>query len=347
MADEAAPPPAPKEGEIQINVAELNRGEEGAANALTALFDEGAPPDQPDGESQSADAGAPEKAPTGDNEDGHSEPPATGAIEPPASWTADEKQQFDALPPEAKKAIEPFLRRDRERDALLSTQSRKTAEETQKFQTLRTQAETERAQQTQFFQSIALQLTPELQRFQNLDWTKLAAEQPAEWAKQSQAYADVRNRHDAAMQAASMLGQQQQAEVGKRREEFLTKERALLVEKIPEFADPLKGKAFADDIVRHVSEFTPDEWKGAVDHRYFTVARDAMLWRKAEAARKSAQTKRAQPAPSNVRTLRPAARPEGTAASEGEAKQFEALHGKLAKTGSIRDAQALLTRVLG
>lgn len=343
MADEAAAPPAPKAGEIQIDVAELNRGEEGAANALTALFDDGTTKDQPDGETQSADAAAPETAPSGDNEDGHSEPPATGAIEPPASWTADAKLAFAKLSPELQNIV---ATRESEREGQLATQSRKAIEEAKRIDAERTAIVAERAQQATFFQSIALQLTPELQRFQSLDWTKLAAEQPAEWAKQSQAYADIRNRHDAAMQAASMISQQQQAETQKRRGEFLTKERALLVEKIPEFADPLKGKAFADDIVRLVSEFTPEEWRMAVDHRYFTVARDAMLWRKAEAARKAAQGKRTQPAPSNVRTLRPAARPEGTAGGEAEAKQFEALHGKLAKTGSIRDAQALLSRVL-
>lgn len=339
---EIATPSPPKPGEVRVDVAALNGSEQQAAEALSGLFE--AEPNSEistQGEGSAAEVEQVEKPAIDNTEDGHSEPPETGAIEPPDTWTAKEKQQFDALPPEAKAAIEPFLRRDRERDALLSTQSRKAAEEAKQTETLRQSVATERAQQAQLLQGVLLQLNPELQRFANIDWAKLAAEKPAEWAQQRQAYEDITQRINAAQGYVNVLQQQQRAETDKQRKEFLATEQQRLIAIIPEFADPIKGKALAKDISDTLTEIKPEEWGAIADHRYLLIARDAMLYRKAVAARAAAQKKQVPASQSNVRTLKPVARQPG-AGEDAQQRQVSALHENLRKTGSHRDAAAVM-----
>jgi len=339
MADPQAEPNA---GEVRIDVAALRGGDDAAAGALAGLFaDDGI---QPDGnETQSADTGEGETPPTGDTRDGHSEQGETPAIEPPVSWSADAKEHFAKLPPELQQVV---AERESEREKLLATHGQRASEQAKAFEARLAEISNERAQQFQFFNALAMQLTPELQRFQQVNWQQLAAEKPAEWAVQSQAYQDTVNRYNAAMQAAGQIHQQNQADAAKRHQEFLTTERAKLIEKIPEFSDPLKGKAYAEELMTHIPEFSRDEWGMLADHRYFTVARDAMLYRKGQKAKADAQTKRVPSQNSNVRTLRPAARQPGSAADEAKRKELAALQGKLAKTGSERDAAALLEHIL-
>lgn len=341
--------PALKPGEVNLNVEELGAGDHAAADQLAQLFlaedkaneiaPEAGKAPTPD------DAGPLETAATREDEEGHSEPPLTGAaIEPPTSWTAEERQQFEALPPDAKKAIEPFIRRDRERDALLSTQGRKSADEAQRLTTMRQAVENERAQQTQLFQSVIFQLSPELQRFQSIDWQKLSVENPAEWAKNFQAYQDVKGRMDAAQSHINVLTQQQQQELNRQRNEFAEAEMPRLVQKFPDIADPVKAKAFGADLSKFIPEVQPDEWKGLIDHRYVLIARDAMLYRKAVAARAEARAKQVPANQSNVRPLRPGARPAG-ADGDAATARLKALHGTLGKTNSTEAAVNLLTEV--
>lgn len=335
---EAAPPPT-KAGEVRVDVGALSGSEQAAAEALTGLFEPEQDSEiQPDGETQTADTEQAETPAIGDTEDGHSEPGETPAIEPPVSWTADEKKLFQELPPAVQQTL---LRRESDRDKLLSTQGQKAAEEAKQLEALRTTIANERAQQTQLLHGVILQLTPELQRFNNIDWATLAREKPAEWAQQRQAYEDITSRMNAANGYIGVLQQQQQADNQVKHKERLATEQQKLIAALPDFADPVKGKALAKDISDHLTEIKPDEWGAIADHRYLLIARDAMLYRKEKAARAAAQTKRAPTAPSNVRTLRPTARQPG-AREDAQQKQVQALHANLRKTGSTRDAADIM-----
>lgn len=335
MADAA---PAPKEGEIQIDVKQLNSGDFGAGQALTALFAEPEDQIQPEGEGPEDEAGAPETAPTSDTEDGQSEQEETPAIEPPVSWNAEAKEEFAKLPLSQQKFISD---RERERDDFIATHGRKTAEETQRLTAKQTQLETERAQHANLFAATILQLVPDLQRFNGIDWDKLALDKPAEWAQQRQAFESLTNRMNNAQAQLDNIRRTQAQEQEVKHKEFLEKEKASLFQKIPEFSDPSKGKALYEDMSKHLTEFTSQEIAGVVDHRFLVVAKDALSWRKHQAALKAAGAKKTQGTQSNVRPLRPAARQPG-AADDAQVKHVEALHGKLAKSGTIRDAQELL-----
>jgi len=344
LAETTQSPPPPKEGEIQIDVAKLNGSEAAAGEALSGLFEPEATAEQDthQGASQDGETGQAEKPATDDTDTGHSEQDESSAIEPPVSWTAEAKENFAKLPPELQQYV---VARESDRERFIATQGQKTSEETRLLAEQRKALENDRAQQTQVLQSILLQLTPELQRFQNVDWQKLAAEKPAEWAAMSQARQDVMERINAASAHINNLNQQQQAEAQKRHQDFVTQEQPKLLAKFPDIADPVKAKAFGADLTKYLPEITQQEFGSLADHRYVLIARDAMLYRKAIALKQSAQQNRAPAPQSNVRPLRPAAR-QGNVGEEAAKKEFEALHGKLARTGSTRDAQSILERIL-
>ena len=116
----ASPPPAP---------APASNGADHSADSKTytvtdtrsagdaiagLLFSDGDPPsappaDKPSGEppvEEPPDPGADESPPTGEDDKGQGEqPPPAAAIEPPASWTIDEKQAFSQLPPALQQTV--------------------------------------------------------------------------------------------------------------------------------------------------------------------------------------------------------------------------------------------------
>lgn len=342
----AAQAPAPKPGEVQIDLGKLGGDDMGAAgDALAGLFaDEDQPKEIQQEAAQSdqpADTEQEETPAIGDTEDGHSEQPEGAAIEPPATWTAEEKQAFAALPPEAKAAMAPFLRRESERERLTSTQSQKAAEAAQRLEAERQQVAQDRAQQVTLLQSVLFQLTPELQRFQNVDWNKLAAEKPAEWAQQRQAFDDLQLRWNMAQQQIARIQDSQRAEQEKQHSTYLKGEYEKLVTKVPEYADRGKLKAFQDDLVKYLPEYTAQEIAAIGDHRLLLAARDAMLYRKAVALRAQAKTKLV-PAPGAKPPLKPMARREASAREEADARQLGALHETLRRSGTTQAAADLL-----
>lgn len=334
--------PQPKPGEVQISQAALSSDDIGeVGEALSGLFAEDAEDEiQPQGQG-SADGAEQEETPAiGDTETGHSEQEEAPAIEPPGSWTAEEKQQFAQLPPALQQTV---LRRESERERLLSTQAQKASETERAIAAERQQLADQRAQQGQFLQAVLFQLYPEVQQFQAVDWNKLAREQPAEWAAKRQAFDDLNNRITAAQQQIGAIQQLQQAEQQKQFQKTLEGERAKLIEKLPEFADPLKRQAIGQDLAKHLPELTQQEIGSIADHRHFLIARDAVLWRQHQAALAAAQAKRVATGngAASVRRLQPQAR-RSNAGEEAQARQLGALHENLRKSGSMQDAASLL-----
>lgn len=346
MAEAAQAAPAPKPGEVQINVGLLNGDENSAAEALAGLFADEERPESENlqqGQTPAADTEQEETPAIGDTEEGQSEQQEAAAIEPPVSWTAKEKEDFRNLPPEAQAALAPFLRRESERDSLLSVQSQKSSDEQKRLDAVRTQLENDRVQQVTFLNGLLFQLQPELARFNGIDWDKLAAEKPAEWAQQRQAFESLIARGQLAQQQIVRINEAQKTERETQHKGYLAEQFTKLVEKVPEWSDRAKFQAFGKDVTTHMTEFTPQEIGDVSDHRLFLVLRDAVRWRQQEAARAAAKTKLVPNAPSQARRLAPVAR-QGSTREESRDRDLGALHDNLAKTGSFRDAAALLAR---
>ena len=345
MATETTPPPpekpAAKPGEHVVDLSQIH-DDDSAAAQMVGLFDPTiAAQETEQDDHEPAGAGAAEEPLTGENETDQSEPPGRAAIEAPVSWSAEDKAEFAKLPAAVQQTV---LRRETERERIQSDRLREAAEARTRYETLQQQAATERAQQANFLQGALLQLQPELQRLNGIDWAKLASENPAEWARQRQTFDDIQGRWAQAQQHLQGLQQQQSQQAEQQRRDFLVGEQQKLIAKLPEAADPVKGRALAQELTDFLMTefgFTQQEVNNNLtDHRAILICRQAMLAAKAEKAKAAAQLKRVptvQPG-TNVRPLRPAAR-QG---NEGNMQERTALHDNLVRTGSDRAAADLM-----
>ena len=330
--------PAAKPGEHIVDLSQIH-DDDSAAAQMVGLFDPTIAAQETDAEE--APEAAAQEAPSGQTDDVETGEQAAPAITAPVSWTAEEKASFQKLPPEVQQTL---LRRESEREQGIQTRLREAAEARTRYETLQQQAATERAQQANFLQGALLQLQPELQRLNGIDWAKLASENPAEWARQRQTFDDIQGRWAQAQQHLQGLQQQQSQQAEQQRRDFLVGEQQKLIAKLPEAADPVKGRALAQELTDFLMTefgFTQQEVNNNLtDHRAILICRQAMLAAKAEKAKAAAQLKRVptvQPG-TNVRPLRPAAR-QG---NEGNMQERTALHDNLVRTGSDRAAADLM-----
>lgn len=214
--------------------------------------------------------------------------------------------------------------------------TKKTTEIANQRKTLEQAAETIRVERTRELQilnlaqqMLAQQVPPEP------DYT-LASTDPTAFVQQKAA-------HEAAMQRLKVLNahqqrvaEQVQAEQAHTLQQHLTREAEALVERIPEWKNPVTAKAEKAKLIefgRSVG-FTDTELQAVYDSRAVAVMRDAMLYRELMAKRPAIEAKPA-PAP---KVLQPGS------ARTGNSKSMEAAraHARLAQTGSVDDAVAAL-----
>lgn len=339
--------PAPAGGDNAASAASLipQSDELAAAAALERFIDwtDDPPPESDDGAAEESggdepqDAGTSESASTGEDE-GQPEPQAEtpAAIDPPASWSAEDKALFAKLPPDAQQVV---ARRESERDRVIQQRTQEVAEQRKAVEAERTAIESQRKQYSDNLQSLLLLAVPEIEQYAKIDWQKLATENPAEAVRLDLARRQLSDRLGRVQQEVQRV-QQEAAETQKKRQaEFLAEQRAKLVERIPEFGDEAKAATLTKDLGSYLTAagFSPEEIGMVADHRLIAVAREAMLYRQAEAARKTAETKRAAPQPAPVQRPGAAAAPE-----DGQQRRAQELTRRLQRTGDIRAAAALI-----
>jgi hypothetical protein len=320
-----------------------------AGDAIAGLlFSDGEPPPAPAGDKPSvgeqdshADSGADESRPTGDDDDkGQSEQPPAAAIEPPVSWSSDEKQAFSQLPPALQATV---ARRESQREAVLTQRSQEAAEARRAFDGERQAAVTQRSEYLAGLQKMLVMAAPEAQALQNVDWMAVAAENPAEAVRLQAQRENLKSRLNAIEQqflaGKQQLEQYQQQQLA----ELVVKEHQALNQKVPDFSDPVKGNQIRKDLgvyLRDVGSFTPDEIEHAYDHRLVLLAHKAMLYDKQIANAASADAKR-----NNVAA---AVRPPGTSQDNDRGPQSRLTRhvNRLGRTNSVRDAGSLIAEII-
>jgi hypothetical protein len=307
---------------------------EGLLDDIAGAGEDGA--DDTESDASASDAGREETPATG-KEEGQTEPPAdqAAAIEPPKSWSDEEKAVFSKLPPDAQKVISA---REGERDKLIYQRTEEVANQRKAHEAERTAIQTERQTYLQSLQQLTGFVLPELQKFEGVDWDRLAAERPADWSVLKQQQESLRGRHAAIQAEMQRVNGAAKAEHDKRMQDLRAEQGRLLRDKVADFADPVKAPKLSADIVQHLQSgygFTPEEIGTALDHRLFLVGIDAMKWRQHEAALKVAETKRANTPP----TVQRAGTAQGS--DTGAAKQAQERSDRLRQTGNVRDAAKL------
>lgn len=342
MSDITSPQPAAGEGAAAPAITD----ESSAMAALQGLFaapDEAAPAETTESDASASDAGQGETPATGE-EEGQSEPeaeetPAAPAIEPPASWSADDKAEFAKLPPDLQAVVS---RRESERDKLITQRTQEIADQRKAAEAEREAIATERDTLNRSLHQALLMAVPELQQLAQIDWDRLSSENPALYVQLDQRRVALKERASAIQADQQRLLQQNAAEEAKRRGEILAEQRRILAEKIPEFSDPEKARKLSGDLTANLAHYgyTPEEVHQAVDHRAILVAQDAMRWRQYEAARKAADAKRtATPAPV-------VQKPGAPAQVSTAQKQHEAKMARFRSSGDSRDLAEVLKQIL-
>lgn len=143
--------------------------------------------------------------------------------------------------------------------------------------------------------------------------------------------------------------EKQQAEVRARQEEFakgeyqkrLQAEQKLLVEKLPDLADPDKADSLRESLVEQAMHygFSAQDLEQVSDHRAFLMLHDAMQWRKQQAKAPQIKNKIEKVMEPN----RPGAKKEP---SDSRGAKYTEASTRLRQTGKLDDAANALTALL-
>lgn len=331
--------------------AAANDGSLSLADAV-GLMNGPRPEDENEAPATDEESGAPEQesAPDGDDaepseapgeteaDDEASEPP----VQPPRTWTKAEKEAFALLPREHQQAI---VARESERDSYYQRGLNEAAAKAKAAEAREQAAEQARQQYEQALPQVLQQFAAQFHaEFQDVKtWDDVEAMQRND-PMRFQAWQIARDKGTALQQQAQQAQQRQYQEAANRWVDFVNRETQSFAEKAPEFANPetmTKAQAQAREVLVEVG-FGEDELAGMWeqgnplslrDHRVMLLVRDAMKYR---AAQKAAKTAAKKPVP-------PVQRPgNSTSRGESQAVDVKILDQKLTRSGSMQDAIALL-----
>lgn len=219
-------------------------------------------------------------------------------------------------------------------------------EQRQKFETERAQV-----QEMLYRQAVETQALLEsaekslLDDFNRIDWNQLRATNPAEWAaKQTEFQNRQRQVQDAKGEAARRymeLQQRQQQEETARLSEIISREAQMLTERIPEWRDESKAQAEKAALREYLikSGYSPDDVNSVADSRAIVLARKAWLFDQMQA---KANVKKAAVVKIGKKVLKPGSRD----ATTPQAENIQKLRSQLRKSGSHKDAAALISKLI-
>jgi len=276
-------------------------------------------PDEPDGEADTEPA----------------------AVEPPRSWSNADKEVFNSLPPEAQAVI---ARRESERDRAFTQKTQEIAQHRQALEATFGEIQNERQSYAKNLEQLLFVAAPEAQKFAQIDWQRLASEQPAEYVRLTAERDALRGRIGGIQQELQRVSEQSQQAQAQQLAALRQAEMGRLVEKLPDFGDETKGPKLAGDMRAWLQQrgFNDTEIGQVIDHRVLLVVNEAMRASQQREARQQAEAKRTNGAAPNVQP--PGA---GRQRSDTRAAQVRAAKmGQLRKSGSERDAISYLMEIL-
>lgn len=295
----------------------------------------------PEESAEEADVAPPEQE-TSDETEEQDEPAERPTINPPSSWTKDEKEAFKLLPPEHQQRIAD---RERTREVEIRRGQNEAAETRKAAEAERQAAEQARqryeAALPNLMQSIQSQFANEFSDITTWeDVQQMAANDPIRYLQ----YDALQKQHANAQNEAQHAEQRRAQEGRAQFDAFKNEQTKLFLEKAPEFADPENGPKLRQEVRAMMTDYglADDElaaiWNQGAgvslhDHRFQLMVRDALKWRNAQKAKQTVAAKQVPPA-----------QRAGVAPSKGErsATNIQAQEAQLKRTGSVKDAVALL-----
>jgi hypothetical protein len=263
-------------------------------------------------------------------------------IEPPRSWTKEDKELFTSLP---RATQERLAERERSREGDFLRRQNEAAEKlkglTAKEQAVEQARQTYEAALPQLLQTLQQQQAGEFADIKSMaDVERLARE---DWPRYL--LWDLQQKKVAEVSQHMLAAQHRQAQEKLTQfTEFAKREDDLFKGKVPDMADEAKAAELQKQALAVLGDLGFDEaeliplWNGHKelslrDHRLQLLIRDATLWREAQAKAKAAAVK---PVP-------PVQRPGAATARQGtDEARVQHLTQRLEQSGSLRDAAALV-----
>ncbi|MBV9522744.1 MAG: hypothetical protein JO010_08125, partial [Alphaproteobacteria bacterium] len=279
--------------------------DERAARVMGRLQDDGDGAAEGTGE---ATGGAPEAAGAKAQPEaaGAADEEGEGAIAPPVSWPAEEKESFRKLPRELQAVI---AKREGERERLVAQRAQQAAQRERALDEQRRGY----AQRLDAFLAQAQAGDPLHGAASPEEMARLARENPAAFAQRLAALQQRGQQLAAAQQERRRIAEDNNRD-------YFARELKQLQEKLPEFREETQRQALLAELGSYLAEagFSQQELSGVADHRTYLVALDAMRYRKLMKAQKDAAGKK---------VVAPAAKVQ----KPGAAADGEPAGGKLAK----------------
>lgn len=318
----------------------------GALQALREKNSQAEAPAQEQPAKEENSAPAADATPAGEQTSGETEqanePADEPPIDPPRSWTKEDKAIWPTLPREHQQRL---LDLDRARELEVRRGQNEAAEQRKAAEAERKAAETERQKYEAALPNLQLAIQNHINtEFQDIKtWDDVRTMQRDD-PMRFQQWQIAREQAIAVQNELQQANARLQADQEKQFEAFKVEQTKLFLEKAPEYADPAKSaqlqieaRALFDDVGLTGEEIEAlSAGKSGIsihDYRAQLIIRDALRFRAAQKAAKAAPLK---PVP-------PVQRP-GTASLKGEraSERVAELTQKLERTGSVRDAVALL-----
>ncbi len=326
----------PSQGDGNLSIREASRELSGYRDKRDGVEAPQTEEEAPPAEEQAADVS---EAPPAEQPQSDASP----SVEPPRSWSKEEKERFNSLPRETQ---EYLTRRENERDTALRRGQNEAATLRQNLEAREKALE----QQQQQYEQILPQLMQQLQQQQMGEFADIRTQADVDnmarndWQRFAMWQAHqmkVQNVYQ--MQNANY--QRQQQEYTNKWQQFATNEDNLFAAQATEMSDPVQAKEIATKAVETLRDtgFSDDDlnklWSGQAsvslrDHRMQLLIRDAARYRAAKAGVPA--KKAAMPA---SKTLRPGTPSER--ASDAQVN-LESLTQNLDSTARWQDAAELL-----
>jgi len=176
------------------------------------------------------------------------------------------------------------------------------------------------------------------------DWDALRAQDPDLFVQAHAAWSVQKERRALVTAERQRLEKQLAEQAAGERQQHITRESQLLLEKAPEFGDPKTGKQALADLFDYGQRhgYSADELTAIGDHRAMLLLRKAMLYDKqqADTAKKTAK---AELKIEKVKT----ASPGSATVAKPKATEFTRSKQRLAKTGKVEDAAKAFEHFFG
>lgn len=251
------------------------------------------------------------------------------AFDPPARWSREDKEAFQALPAPAQKLV---LERNQAMEADYTRKSQALASERTQFEEDAASAATELRSRFERLEALIPQLEAQISAEPDLD--KVFEEDPVEGAR-------LQREHQKRQEALEAAREEHAEEMQRRAVRYTKQQKEALLEIRPEWKDPkvysAETKAIAEFLVERYNA-PPEDLKRLTDHRVLDMAADAMAYRKLMAKKKSKREIAKKKVSGKGKVLKGGS--SGQIASKGE--RAAKLRNRLKKSHREEDAVALL-----